>query len=150
MRNPIEEARKLLEHYDCSNKQMLLELILQDHEVVLDVWPFEESILGVFWTTPSNTKTIAINSNHSPIRQTFAIAHGIGHYLLEHGNCLCSIDTLDSENKQEQESNIFAAELLMPEETIKKMIGIYSHDQLVGMLGISKKLLLWRLKLLDI
>lgn len=75
---------------------------------------------------------IGVNAGHSPTRQRFTIAHELGHYLLHHGNPV-HVDGVASyridrrnpsssrgDEPHEIEANMFAAELLMPEEFLRE------------------------------
>ncbi len=73
-----------------------------------------------------NGVSITVNGNHSKERQRFSIAHEIGHYILHPRQILvtgkvgredpsCSLST-----KEEQQADLFAAKLLMPEKYVKQ------------------------------
>ena len=76
-------------------------------------------------------------------RKNFTIAHEIGHFSLEkEREYFCSkADMLNFRQKKnyEQEANIFAAELLMPEEWIKKYVKW--KDEALGTLEEAAELL---------
>jgi Zn-dependent peptidase ImmA (M78 family) len=66
-------------------------------------------------------KTMYINEEYSPKRQNFAIAHELGHWVLEHTEEEAYNDIVfrqtDEEKKHnplEREADFFAANLLMP------------------------------------
>ena len=72
---------------------------------------------------------IGVNARHHPNRRRFSIAHELGHYLLHKGEDRVFIDAavfFRSEGAtattwaQEKEANTFAAELLLPEHTIRE------------------------------
>lgn len=91
-------------------------------ELDFDVIPFDfpETVSGVTFIE-QGVKSIGVNQLHASTRQRFSIAHELGHYLhgheaydrsrihIEEGRGL-----LSSHDRQEQEANEFAAELLMP------------------------------------
>ena len=65
---------------------------------------------------------IGLNSNESPARQRFSIAHELGHFFL-HESKDVFIDYRDNKKDivrtpKEKEANMFAASLLMPKEKI--------------------------------
>lgn len=74
---------------------------------------------------------IAVNSRHHINRRRFTIAHEIGHFVLDHGG-LQFIDAApvffrDEKSAQgtsyeEVEANSFAAELLMPEQSLQNLL----------------------------
>lgn len=75
----------------------------------------------------ANKATIGVNAAHVEVRRRFTIAHEIGHLLLHEGERV-HVDRTDriytlklrndqsalGTNVEEQEANLFAAELLMP------------------------------------
>lgn len=63
----------------------------------------------------SEYATIGFNENHHWYKRRFTIAHEIGHLLFGH-TCIENRSNLHNE----KESDIFAAELLMPTKFIKK------------------------------
>jgi len=82
---------------------------------------------------------IGLNKNHPPNRKRFTIAHEIGHFILHHkkhnaGGEEVFIDkknqmayfrskkSANNEDPREAQANKFAAELLMPDELIRKYI----------------------------
>ena len=81
-------------------------------------------------------KTIGINKHHSKTRQRFTIAHEIGHYINGHTYYDESGDMYKDErfnyrnplHQQEKEANLFAAELLVPKEFVKKDLYKFGLD----------------------
>lgn len=76
---------------------------------------------------------IGVNSSHHEHRQRFTIAHELGHFLLHEGEKvhidradygfqvkLRNEDSSKGINIEEKEANLFAAELLMPQNFLKK------------------------------
>ncbi len=92
--------------------------------------PLDNSISGVLATTDKGSKYIIVNSNHSPNRQRFSLAHEFAHYLLHRKTAEIFVNSLlfrdekssTGADKIEVEANKLAAELLMPEELIRKMV----------------------------
>lgn len=93
---------------------------------------FPDGVSGVTYID-GDIKSIGVNTNHAATRQRFSAAHEIGHFLLGHE----SYDDkkvhvedrpgfLNAHNRQEQEANEFAAELLMPELFLRRDTGV-SH-----------------------
>lgn len=64
---------------------------------------------------------IVYNSTHSTVRNRFSIAHEIGHFVLGH-SFVNDIFNINSKDPREIEANIFAAELVMPFDWVKKDI----------------------------
>lgn len=75
---------------------------------------------------------ILVNAAHAPVRQRFTIAHELGHLLLHgyqtaHADKNFKIRLRDTQSSQgsvfeEIEANRFAAELLMPEAVLTRML----------------------------
>lgn len=82
-------------------------------------------------------KLIAVEGNHHPHRQRFSIAHEVGHFVLHYrphmGLFTCSSrdmevgppgrpgDPRQLHLQREYEANLFASELLMPEQPVRAM-----------------------------
>ena len=81
-------------------------------------------------------KSIGVNKNHSSTRQRFTIAHEIGHYINGHTYYDESGDMYKDEgfdfrnpfHLQEKEANMFAAELLVPKDFLKKDLDEFGLD----------------------
>jgi len=94
-------------------------------QVVRQKYPKDSDISG-FVVRRDHVTAIGINSNHSPVRQRFTLAHELGHVLLHppttqelHIDRQFSVKFRDEKSSQgldleEREANLFAAELLMP------------------------------------
>ncbi len=110
--------------------------------------------------------TIKIKKNDIITRKRFTIAHEIGHYILEKGlenNKNRTINNLpiktqtvmdqeyniidaDYSEEEEQAANIFAANLLMPEELVKKYWNIKKDIEFIAtMFLVSRSGAQWRL-----
>lgn len=112
---------------------------------------------GILVTNPEKTKaSIVVNSNNSPERQRFTIAHEIGHFLIptHNKNSSCAATDLsaykskDVKKNKEAEANSFAAELLIPASDFKKRINKEPDLEfiltLAGLYKVSKEALLRR------
>ena len=101
--------------------------------------PFDGDISGMVYRDQEKEQIIiGVNSNESENRKRFTIAHEIGHALLHEGMEV-HIDksykvNLRSEvasqavDIEEMEANRFAAELLMPEEFLKRDFNVSEMD----------------------
>lgn len=88
-----------------------------------------------------------VNALENPKRMNFTIAHELGHYLLEHtskaeyGELLYHRPLCKEDDPViEKEANYFAANLLVPEEFLKKTIKNYpfiTDSQLGNIFGVS-------------
>ena len=117
--------------------------------------------LSGFLMHDKGTVILGVNSLHSPRRQAFTIAHELGHHALhpkanfvDH-KVLYFRDSRSSEasDKREMEANQFAAELLMPERFLKKLLKDETVDlededridEVAKELGVSTQALTFRL-----
>lgn len=75
---------------------------------------------------------IVVNSDNPPTRQTFTLAHELGHVLIPwHVGTICShidndLNREDEYYRQEGEANRFASELLVPTEWV---VGLFQNTQ---------------------
>jgi Zn-dependent peptidase ImmA (M78 family) len=132
-----------------------LSKVLTYHDLKLKTADFTNGILrnvaGVFSRTE---KSIYIPKDESYQRNSFTIAHEIGHYLL-HKNIDTEVfyrhqsDLLINENLKmvEAEANWFAASLLMPNDLLQKYKVCYKNDEssLSILFGVSQQAMHWRL-----
>ncbi len=69
------------------------------------------------------TRVIGVNTNQSPMRQRFSLAHEIGHYCLGHRPTL-DVHFTESFGAPstifERQANAFGAELLMPGAMVRR------------------------------
>jgi len=91
--------------------------------------PLEENhgqgqISGVMFIQDKDNKFIVVNKKDNEKRQRFTIAHELGHYFLHMSDQDYENTSMVSfrgrSNKHEREANLFAAELLMPEDVVKR------------------------------
>jgi hypothetical protein len=97
----------------------------------------------------------AAEARESPARRRFTIAHEIGHWVCQvrtgGGDAvLCRPDPAAASaapgDPREREANIFAAELLMPEEHVRRAAaGGATPGELEALFGVSPPAMAWRL-----
>lgn len=102
------------------------------------------------------TKTIFVNENESTNRQTFTVAHELGHYLLQHTpeqyGVLMRWPLPNQEKTNiEKEADVFAANLLVPRGLLLKTMKQYGlneehADILAKIFGVSREMMTYRLK----
>lgn len=90
--------------------------------------PTDNDTSGFIYQAPGVPAVIGINSNHSPVRRRFTIAHELGHLVL-HSKSELHIDhsvvrmrdkrASEGIDEDEMEANRFAAEVLMPEAFLR-------------------------------
>lgn len=106
---------------------------------------FDDDLSG-FAYQKNGIKIIGVNSNHPPERKRFTIGHELGHMFLHkqtavnYDEASIMLRTNHAANKtdiKEIEANNFAAELLMPEEYIRKDVRKRGKIDLEDMLTIE-------------
>jgi Zn-dependent peptidase ImmA (M78 family) len=95
-------------------------------------------------------RRVVLNAADSEVRRRFTLAHEVGHWVCQ---CLagrvapiyCRLQevSLGKDRTVEREANIFAAELLMPEDAIKAAEG--SADERATVFGVSAEAMARRL-----
>jgi Zn-dependent peptidase ImmA (M78 family) len=95
-------------------------------------------------------RRILVNAGEPETRQRFTIAHELGHWIcqclegrMEPLYCRAEEIGVDPEAKAlEREANVFAAELLMPEEAVRDAA---NDPKISGRFGVSGEAISWRL-----
>jgi Zn-dependent peptidase ImmA (M78 family) len=108
-------------------------------------------MVGSGMLLPSERR-ILVNAGEPQTRQRFTVAHELGHWIChaqerpEAAPAYCRADEIgpDPQAKvREREANIFAAELLMPENAVRSRADD-EHD-LAARFGVSQEAMAWRL-----
>jgi Zn-dependent peptidase ImmA (M78 family) len=127
----------------------------------------EGDLSGFLFRDP-NQKVIGVNTHHASVRQNFTVAHELGHLLLHDQDQLHvdrafpTVRLRDDTSSQgvddaEKEANLFAAELLMPHEFLRRDVAAQNtldlyDDSFVPALasryGVSVQALMFRLQYL--
>lgn len=99
---------------------------------------------------------ITYNLSDAPVRRRFTVAHELGHLALGHlspGNPKfrdpATNFSYSAHKAEEREANRFAAELLMPANTLKYAIerkNLHSVDDLADLFGVSQVAMKYRLE----
>lgn len=146
----IEEiAKQALKKSACQELPVLVEQVAKSVGLEVIAFPFHQKISGVL---KKEQGIIAINKNHSPVRQRFTAAHELGHFLLGHGMEDVTDDrevdeSFEKPDLKEREANLFASALLMPADRVKEAIkkeGL-DIDKLASIFGVSKQAMTIRL-----
>ncbi|MEW6581282.1 MAG: ImmA/IrrE family metallo-endopeptidase [Actinomycetota bacterium] len=94
----------------------------------------------------------AAESRAAPGRRRFTLAHEIGHWIChcrraDPGEILCRAGDVDAPgDPREREANVFAAELVMPEEAVRAAHADgLSPGEIAASLDVSVEALEWRL-----
>lgn len=125
-----ELASKLLAESKTTSPPVPVESIARGNGITVSKRKVENNVSGFFYRNASQGKAvIGVNDSHPPNRQRFTIAHELGHFLLHAGDLAVHVDdpvkhrderSAKGTDVQEVESNLFAAELLMPVEFLRE------------------------------
>lgn len=123
-------ARELLRRYEVSSPPVPVEKIARAEGLAVALKKLEGDISGFLLRQNEGSPLIGVNSHHPRVRQRFTVAHELGHYLLGDEGALHIDrkfelrlrDNLSSQgvDSDEMEANLFAAELLMPEDLLSR------------------------------
>ncbi len=96
-------------------------------------------------------RTIYISSNELYARQAFTVAHELGHFFLhadKMDEVLLRSNSIESNaDPREAEANEFAANLLMPEDFVKRIYAeTTSVAKIATLFGVSYTAMDWRIK----
>lgn len=98
-------------------------------------------------------RTIYVNSEEYPKRQTFTVAHELGHYRLHEEwarsgdyRVLLRDQSLEEKNPREQEANAFAAHLLVPRSMLDVYRRVATIEELSDLFLVSMPVIRNRLK----
>lgn len=98
----------------------------------------------------ADERLIKVNGTEAAVRQRFTLAHELGHYAMNHGASFRDdADAFSSKNREpkERQANQFAAELLMPEDAVRRVVAsgtVSSADQLAALFKVSKVAMAYR------
>ena len=134
-----ELVRNVLDRAGCRQAPVDVEKVAQQQNAIVHRQAVDDDFSGyLFRDVRHSSAVIGVNSKHHPNRQRFTIAHELGHYLLHAGNevhvdrqfVVMRRDQRSSEGTDvhEMEANLFAAELLMPEEFLEQEEDLGSID----------------------
>lgn len=113
----------------------------------------EEGELDVSGLLVPAERRVGLNAGESAQRRRFTLAHEIGHWVCQclEGRgapiyCRAQDVSADADRLLEREANVFAAELLMPEERVREeWPRAASPGELAEWFGVSAEAMTWRL-----
>lgn len=126
------EAVEILERFAVKNPAVPVEAIARYMGLTIRHQPLESDISG-FLFQKDGTAIIGVNSNQAKVRQRFTIAHELAHFVLHQSTEIhvdrgfrvqFRLDQAASNDPDEVEANLFAAELLMPRHFIDRDVRI--------------------------
>ncbi|GBE16454.1 hypothetical protein BMS3Abin15_00271 [bacterium BMS3Abin15] len=123
-------ARKILQKHPSLKGVVPIEKIAQDHGIEIRYLSLSKQVSGAMKRkSKSGNPIIIVNKEDTDERRRFTIAHELGHFLLhslssqhidKQGIYFRDVDSSAGENIMEIQANQFAAELLMPINSLKK------------------------------
>lgn len=165
-RRAKEAAREILKRFG-SRVPVAVADIVKAHGISILDDDLEVSISGILVIKAEHTRVI-LNQMHPLGRMRFTLAHELGHYLLHRDTSSVFVDETSlfyrgarakqGVDPKETEANVFAAELLMPEDVLRAEIGggpLRSEDdediqKLAPKYGVSAEAMSIRLKSLKL
>jgi Zn-dependent peptidase ImmA (M78 family) len=130
-------VRELLAKYRVRSAPVPIHQIAEGEGASIVVKSFNNEVSGLLLRT-GNTAIIAVEKRQAPTRQTFTVAHELGHLLLHPGQelrvdkrfrlNLRSPESSTAEDVEEIEANAFAAALLMPEMYLRTDLADFVLD----------------------
>lgn len=122
-KKPATMARKVLAEAGIKSPPVSPEAIAKSLGIQVRQKAVERDISG-FISRKDGETVVGINTHHHVNRQRFTLAHEIGHFCLHAGKALYvdhvpkfrDVKSAQAVDPEEIEANLFAAELLMPEE----------------------------------
>jgi len=139
----LKRAREILQQCNLSSAPINLDKIIEREGLSLDDWRFagriKEAYLG---------DSIGIKDTVNPKKRRELVAHALGHHFLHAGNHLY-FETHDQfiTFKQEHEAQCFAAELLIPRETLNEIKSL-PIDELAEYFSVTEEFMRFRLAIL--
>lgn len=164
--NPSNEARTVLKEANVKTFPVPMEKIAKSLGADLRFQPMDDELSGMIFIK-DNVPIIGVNALHHPNRQRFTIAHECGHLRMHRHEITSAVhvdkqfpmlwrDTVSSTatNLIEIQANQFAAELLMPEDLLKKALADIKFDidddepleKLAKKIKVSKQALEYRIR----
>lgn len=151
-----KKARQVLEENSIIQPPIIPSDIANNYGLMLLYADFSDQYSDVAGFLDIDKKTIFVNNNDAPNRQTFTIAHELGHWLL-HREIIKKDSSkysvflrrpLDSKENDfmEKEANCFAANLLVPKEFLLKYKDIADTTTLAKIFIVSQEVIGFRMK----
>ena len=160
--SPVSAAKELIREYNITSAPIDVEAICRQEGIRIlsaDMHEIESAaqkpISGAIQKHPKFGCTILVNELDREVRKRFTIAHELGHYFLHMGkeeNKIITSFRMDS-SPVERQANVFAANLLMPENLIRQeyeRMVIPVSDSLAAIFHVSKQTMRIRLDELEL
>ena len=122
-------AKKVLMEHGVKDAPVPVERVAKAMGIVVERAEADDDISGFLYRGASAKPVIGVNGKHPFNRQTFTIAHELGHHLLHSTDdvhvdrkfrvILRNRESSEGTSVEEKEANLFAAEILMPAEFLE-------------------------------
>ncbi|MDP2193326.1 MAG: ImmA/IrrE family metallo-endopeptidase [Alphaproteobacteria bacterium] len=149
-----EEALRVLKENAIIEPPILSYQLCETYGIKIELVKFDDNRISGMMKFETNT--IYVNSEESPKRINFTIAHELGHHFLHRDLYLNNQDKyevfyrkpIDSDENtcMESEANTFAANLLVPRKVLDKYHEIASVESLSNLFAVSEDVIRFRLK----
>lgn len=148
-------AEGIISEYSLSEPLVPIYDIAEAKGLSIKIVPMPEKLKSVSGFFDPDNKIIYVNEEDPPSRQTFTIAHELGHYILKHDptkyGVLLRFPELNGQEPEEKEANCFAANLLVPEKMLDETMRKFSLTKddtglLSQMFGVSREVMKFRLQ----
>lgn len=128
-----ETVEELLSEHGIHQGPVPVERLAKSLGIIIKLDEVDDDLAGFLYRDKNSNAVIGANKSHHPNRLRFTIAHELGHFLLHQGEFVhldeeptsFTVDFRDhksskGEDDNEKETNLFAAELLMPEKFLRQ------------------------------
>lgn len=116
---PILIADQLRIRYGMTEPPINAGLVIFDYPVRVVLRDWNSELSGVF-VRGKAISHIGLNANHPVERRNFTLWHEFYHFLEHKDVLLCEDNQYTVRSRLEQEADLFAANLLMPEEWVRE------------------------------
>lgn len=149
-----QKAQALLDQFEITEPIVNVFEIAQRSGYNVHFFRSEGKFTNVSGFYDPSSKSIFVNGEDPSTRQAFTVAHELGHALLDHPeteyDVLWRLASPIDKVPVEQEANWFAANLLVPEPLLQKIMKEYNltHDDITllsKMFGVSKDVIKYRI-----
>lgn len=143
----IKTVEKLVKKYDTKDPYKLCQLM----GIKVHFYDLQKKLKGFFFYQ-SRQKNIVIDYNLNDVLERILLAHELGHAVL-HSKIAAlkgfqEMEVLDSHSSEEDEANLFAAELLLDDDTVLELLSEYSFFEAAKHLYVPAALLDYKFSLL--
>jgi len=148
-----EKAEEVIAHHSITEPVVPVFDLADKLGYKIKFFPSEGELAQVAGITDPKSNTIFVNKEDPIYRQSFTVAHELGHIILEHDPNQYGVflrNTHVETTDEEKEANAFASYLLMPDALLKQTMDKYHLSEkdtelLAGIFGVSPEAMRFRL-----